>query len=401
MKTLFINARVILPPGQGIHSGSLLVEERLIRSIVHTGEEVSISSYSQSVDCGGDFIAPGLIDIHCHGSLGRDAMEATPEAFARIPNYHGSRGTTTTLLTTVASSLGEILAVLKCAKEYGAGEGSAVSHLAGIHLEGPYFSPHRRGAHRMEMLRHPSREETSRLLNHASVIRRMTLAPEIPGASDLIRELVSNGIKASAGHSNATDEEAIAGFRSGITQVTHLHNAMSSLRKTDSPSRRGLAEAALETPGVVCELIADGIHVSSELLHEAWMAKGWEEIALVSDATAGAGLGEGESFELGGLRCRVEKGAAWTGESGAHCLAGSTSTLFDGVRTMVTVAGVPLEEAVAMATLVPAKSLGLGHVLGTLAPGKAANLIRFNDQWELKGVWIGGTEWQSSPLASS
>ena len=397
MATLFTNARVILSPEQGIVSGSLLVDDGVIRSIVPAGEEVSISSVRQTINCDGDFIAPGLIDIHCHGALGRDAMEATSEAFARILNYHGSRGTTTALLTTVASSLPEMLAVLECAEEYGEGERNSFSRLAGIHLEGPYFSAHRRGAHRSQMLRHPSQEETSRLLNHAPEIQRMTVAPELPGVPELIRELVSHGIAASAGHSNATDEEALAGFNAGITQVTHLHNAMSSLRKTAPNTRRGLAEAALETPGVVCELIADGIHVSPELLREAWLAKGWEEIALVSDATAGAGLGEGESFDLGGLPCYVKNGAAWTGEGSDRCLAGSTSTLFEGVRTMVALVGVPLEEAVAMATLVPAKALGLDQELGSLASGKIANLIRFNDRWQLKGVWIGGLQ-QQSPL---
>jgi len=180
------------------------------------------------------------------------------------------------------------------------------------------------------------------------------------------------------------------GFKAGITQVTHLHNAMSSLRKTGPTPMRGLAEAALETPGVVCELIADGMHVPVELLREAWMAKGWREITLVSDATAGAGLGEGECFELGGLACRVQETAAWTGEGHARCLAGSTSPLFDGIRTMAVEVGVPLEEAVAMATLVPAIALGLEQEIGSIAPGKAANLIRFNDHWEIKEVWIQG-----------
>jgi N-acetylglucosamine-6-phosphate deacetylase len=395
MKCLFFNARLILPRPERIVMGWLLVDEGVITSIGFHEDE--LPDCASMIDCGGDFIAPGLVDIHCHGALGRDAMEATPEAFDTILRYHASRGTTSTVLTTVASSLAEMLAVMECAKVYGEGERNSFSRLAGIHLEGPYFSPYRRGAHRMEMLRHPSREETSLLLNHASVIRRMTLAPEIPGVADLVRKLVSNGIAASAGHSNATDEEALAGFRSGITQVTHLHNAMSSLRKTGGNPRRGLVEVALETSGVVCELIADGVHVAPELLHEAWLTKGWEEIALVSDATAGAGLGEGESFDLGGLPCYVKNGAAWTGEGSDRCLAGSTSTLFEGVRTMVALVGVPLEEAVAMATLVPAKALGLDQELGSLASGKTANLIRFNDRWQLKGVWIGGLQ-QQTPL---
>ena len=390
MKSLFTNARIILPPGEGVIHGSLLVGEGRIIRVNLQEDEISGIEPDHFIDCAGDYLAPGLTDMHCHGAMRSDAMKATPEAFDTILRHHASHGTTTTVLTTVAASLAEMLAVLKCAEDYRAGEGRGGTLLAGIHLEGPYFSRFRRGAHRVEMLRHPSREETSRLLNYASMIRRMTLAPELPGALELVRELVRNGITPSAGHSDATEEESTAGFKAGITQVTHLHNAMSSLRKTAPTPRRGLAEAALETPGVVCELIADRMHVSVELLREAWRAKGWREIALVSDATAGAGLGEGESFELGGLPCRVEKNAAWMGEGEVRCLAGSTATLFDGVRTMVAEVGVPLEEAVAMATLVPANALGLEQEIGSLAPGKAANLLRFNDRWEIKEVWIKG-----------
>ena len=262
--------------------------------------------------------------------------------------------------------------------------------VAGIHLEGPYFSPLRRGAHRAEMLRLPSGGETSALLDHAVMIRRMTLAPELPGSLELIRMLSQKGISVSAGHSDATEEEALAGFAVGITQVTHLHNAMSSIRKTAPDSRRGLVEAALETPGILCELIADGIHVSPELLREAWMSKGWEQVALVSDATAGAGLGEGGAFHLGTLPCRIEGGAAWTEQESGRCLAGSTSFLFDGIKTMVTQVGVPIEEAVGMASLVPARSLGLEGKLGSIAPGKIANLMRFSNQWEIRDVWIKG-----------
>lgn len=391
MKALFKNARLILPPAEkcgGSGCGSLLVEEGVIRSVVPSGEGDSIPDVDQIIDCCGDFLAPGLVDLHCHGALGRDAMEATPEAFREILRYHASNGTTTVVLTTVASSIPEMLAVLACAEQC---RDEALDFLlGGIHLEGPYFSPLRRGAHRAEMLRLPSGGETSALLDHAVMIRRMTLAPELPGSLELIRMLSQKGISVSAGHSDATEEEALAGFAVGITQVTHLHNAMSSIRKTAPDSRRGLVEAALETPGILCELIADGIHVSPELLREAWMSKGWEQVALVSDATAGAGLGEGGAFHLGTLPCRIEGGAAWTEQESGRCLAGSTSFLFDGIKTMVTQVGVPIAEAVGMASLVPARSLGLEGKLGSIAPGKIANLMRFSNQWEIRDVWIKG-----------
>lgn len=397
MKMLLRDARLILPPGEGIRRGWVLVEEGTLVEVGFTGvnKEPLLSTSDSVIECGGDFIAPGLIDIHCHGAVGRDAMEATAESFDQILKFHASRGTTTAVLTTVAASLAEMLAVLESAERYHGDPKGAM--LAGIHLEGPYFSPRRRGAHREEMLRHPSREETEALLKHAGVIRRMTLAPELPGVAVLVREFLARGVVLSAGHSDATEEEALEAFGRGFTQVTHLHNAMSSLRKTAPMIRRGLAEAALESQGIACELIADGVHVDPGLLREAWRIKGWQRIILVSDATAGCGLGDGVRFGLGGLSCRVQGNAAWTDDAGGHCLAGSTSTLLEGVRVMVEKAGVPLGEALSMASLVPARSLGLGRTLGSLAPGKFADLIRFNEQWEIKGVWIRGNPIDDPP----
>lgn len=397
MKSLFRNARLILAPGDGVTEGSLIVQDGVISGVFPSAlseraDAFVASDADEVIDCRGDFIAPGLVDIHCHGARGRDAMEATPAAFREILRHHASHGTTTAVLTTVAATLGEMLSVIGCAKAYLHEAGCC--RPAGIHLEGPYFSPTRRGAHRIEVLRHPSPVETSLLLEHASVIRRMTLAPELPGVPDLIREFSRRGIALSAGHSDATEDEARSGFEAGVTQVTHLHNAMSSLRKS---GRRGLAEAALASSGILCELIADGIHVTPELLTEAWRLKGWKELALVSDTTAGAGLEEGASFDLGGLPCRIEDGAAWTVFGESRRLAGSTKSLFQGVRTMTEQGGVPLEEAVAMATLVPARSLGLGDEIGSLGVGKKADLIRFDKEWNLQGVWIVGVKVMGDP----
>jgi N-acetylglucosamine-6-phosphate deacetylase len=166
---------------------------------------------------------------------------------------------------------------------------------------------------------------------------------------------------------------------------------MSSLRKTDPP-RRGIAEAALENQGILCELIADGVHVTPDLLRETLKAKGWENLALVSDATAGCGLPEGSGFRLGDLDCVVQGKAAWTGKGMGRCLAGSTAPLFAGIRTMVEQAGATISEAVAMASLVPARAIGAESEVGSLQIGKEADLIRFTPNWEIKGVWIGGED---------
>jgi N-acetylglucosamine-6-phosphate deacetylase len=387
MSLLLRHARLLLDPARGVVPGWLLVEEGLIAGI-GLGEE-PLPEGIPSVDCKGDYLSPGLIDLHLHGAVGRDAMEASEQAFGVILGAHARCGTTTAVLTTVAASLPEMLAVLQMTESWSGGW--EMARLAGIHLEGPWFSPRRRGAHDPAQLRDPREPEISAILEHARVIRRVTLAPELPGAYDAIRKFREAGIAVSAGHSDATEREALAGFEAGITQATHLYNAMSSLRKTDPP-RRGLVEAALENQGILCELIADGVHVTPDLLRETLKAKGWENLALVSDATAGCGLPEGSGFRLGDLDCVVQGKAAWTGKGIGRCLAGSTSPLFAGIRTMVEQAGATISEAVAMASLVPARSLGMEKKLGSLQIGKKADLIRFTPNWEIKGVWIGGED---------
>ena len=400
MRLLLLNASLVLPPERGVATGSLCIEEGVITDVRLAEEGAAFPSADDAdevIDCGGDFVLPGLVDIHCHGAMGRDAMEASAEAFEAVLRYHATRGTTTAVLSTVAASRAEMLEVLECAQEYSeGGAGESAARLAGIHLEGPYFSPLRRGAHRSEMLRHPLPEETRVLADHASVIRRMTLAPELPGALPLIREMAACGVRMSAGHSDATREEALAGFAAGITQVTHLYNCMSSLHSKQGIKSAGLAEAALTTPGVLCEVIADGIHLPATMLRLSWLAKGWQELLLVSDATSGAGLPEGSSFELGGLTCRVEEGASWIGEGAEKRLAGSTAAMIDGIRVMVEQAGVPLAEAVAMATIVPSRAIGLSDSIGSLEAGKRADILRCSSEWKVKGVWIAGEKLEAA-----
>jgi len=154
----------------------------------------------------------------------------------------------------------------------------------------------------------------------------------------------------------------------------------------------GLAEAALTRPGILCELIADGVHLPATLLRLAWMAKGWKELILVSDATAGAGLGEGAQFELGEIPCQILDGAAWTGEATERRLAGSTASLLKGVRFMVEEVDIPFWEAVSMASLVPAKALGIEQDRGSIALGKRADLVRVSRTWQVRDVWSAGAQ---------
>lgn len=357
---IFSNARLILP--DGIRDGlELVVENGKIA-------EIRERSAADSTDLAGNYLAPGFIDLHIHGALGRDAMEATPEAFRCICDYHATGGTTSLLLTTVTAPIAEIVNVLRAVRTLAGG----IKQIAGVHVEGPFISRTRPGAQRAEFIRDPATDLADQLLDFADVIKIMTLAPELPGALALIGRLRMHNILASGGHSDASDIEARAGFEHGMRQVTHTFNAMSSARRRGIHREAGLLEFALSEPEMVCELIADGHHVSATLMKMLYRAKGPGGICLVTDATAGAGLPPGKEFSLGGRGCIVDDGVCLLADRSA--LAGSASRMIDLVRVMVNEVGIPLNEAVAMASANPARTLGFQRK-GKLEIGAEADLV--------------------------
>ncbi len=336
------------------------------------------------------FIAPGFIDPHIHGALGRDAMEANAEAFETICRHHAAGGTTGLCLTTVAAPLERILAVIAAARAYRAAEpgGNTGARVLGIHIEGPYFSPEKRGAHLPANLRNPDPAEWRQLLEHADVITQMTLAPELPGALPLIQALVERGIIASAGHSDAWDEEVAAAFAHGLRHATHTYNCMSMARRRGTYRAAGVLEFVLSEPDILCEAIADGRHVSPTLLRLLCRAKGVDGIALITDATAGAGLPAESRFMLGEIQCVVRNEVALTEDGTA--LAGSTSSMIRGVRNMIEFCGLSLVEAVQMASLNPARALRLDGRKGSIAPGMDADLVVLTPDLDVRETWVAG-----------
>lgn len=379
---LFKNARLIIP-GQGTAQADLRVAAGRIAAI---GPSLEPQPGDNVQELGGRLLAPGFIDIHLHGGQGRDTMEATPEAFEAIAQAHAKGGTTALALTTVAAAPADLVRVLRAADAYRK-ESHGGARLLGIHLEGPYFSHGKCGAHRPELIVTPTPEHYAPLLEWAHVITQVTLAPELPGALELIDRLRALGIRVSGGHSDAWDEQACAAYAHGMEGVTHTFNAMSSARRRGPYRVAGLLEFALSEPGMGCELIADGRHVSPTLMRMLYHAKGPGGIILVTDATAGAGLPEETPFHLGALECVVRGGVGLTGDGSA--LAGSTSLMIDLVRTLVREAGVPLHEAVGMATLNPARALRLG-AKGRLEPGADADLVLLDDDLTVLATFVGG-----------
>ena len=357
------NGRLIFP--DGIEEGfSLRVAEgkiaEIARKICAPGEEV--------VDLGGNYLAPGFIDLHVHGAMGHDTMEATEEAFRTIIDYHLGGGTTSLLLTTVTAPIGQIVdAVTKIE----AGR-RLFPQLRGAHVEGPFISTQKCGAQQAAFIVEPEPNLVRQLLECRNTIRRLTLAPEVAGAADLLERLTKIGIAASAGHSNAWEEEARAAFDRGMHQVTHTFNCMSSLRRRGGERVAGLLEFALSEPKIFCELIADGHHVGTTLMRMLYQAKGAEQICLVTDATGGAGLPDNSHFSLGGAQCVVRDGACWMADGSA--LAGSAVRMIDVVRQMVKTVGIPLHEAVRMATETPARAMKWRDK-GLLEVGRDADLV--------------------------
>ncbi len=387
---ILTNARLIFPDGirdglEVVVEGGKIAEIRPPAPRLRRTDEQTRTSSKDVVDLDGNYLAPGFIDLHVHGALGRDTMDSSAEAFRTICDFHASGGTTSLLLTTATAPLENIVDVLKAVRDYR----SPISAVAGVHVEGPFISKAKCGAQRAEFIQEPSATGVRQLLEHADVIKRVTIAPELPGALEAIESFRTHGVSVSGGHSDAWDEDARAAFDRGMRSATHTFNCMSNARRRGICRVGGLIEFALSEPQISCELIADGHHVSPTLMRMLYRAKGAGGICLVTDATAGAGLPEGSRFSLFGNECLVEGGVCLLADRSA--LAGSASRMIDLVRTMVQKVDVPLHEAVMMATGNPARAIGL-EKKGQLTVGADADFVVLSPELEVLRVSVGGKE---------
>jgi N-acetylglucosamine-6-phosphate deacetylase len=374
------NARVILEDRID-DNGWVRVEDDLIDTVA---SGVPPDRYER-IDAKGNYLAPGFIDLHVHGGNGSEFLHGTADGFLTAAEFHLSGGTTALCPTAATASYNHFdsfLEVWECAKSR-----SAV-RLLPVHLEGPHLAPSKAGAQDPKWMTAPGAEQKDWILSQAQNISQMTIAPEVPGALQLIDAVTRAGVTMSAGHTNASDEEMRAAIAVGLTKVTHLFNAMSTATKRGLFRQAGTLEFALSEEKIFCELVADGFHVSPTLLKLTCRAKGFERIALVSDCLAGGGLPEGSRFQLGSLPCKVGPGYCVLEDETA--LAGSLARMIDLVRTMTQQAEVPLFAAVRMASLTPATILGIDDRFGSIRPAKTADLLLFDDQFAVRRVWIAG-----------
>lgn len=383
MKRLVItNGKLILP--EGILKGKFLVcNEGKIEKIMPSEDlKDYIDAQKEGfsiIDAQGNYISPGFIDIHVHGGGGHDFMDGTVEAYLGIAETHARYGTTSMLPTTLTCSDEELMKTFEVYKEAKSLNKNGAEFL-GLHLEGPYFSPEQAGAQSPEYLKKPSPEHYNPILDSTNDIVRWSVAPELEGALDLGKALKDRGILASVAHTNAIFEDVEKAYEYGYSHATHLYSAMSSVTRKNAYRYAGALEAAYFIDDFTVEIIADGVHLPRPLLQFAYKFKSPEKTALCTDAMRGAGMPDGESI-LGSLKngrmVIIEDGVAKLPDRTAF--AGSVATTDRLVRTMVSLAGVPLRDAVKMMTSTPARILKIDGRKGSLETGKDADIVIFDD----------------------
>jgi len=333
-------------------------------------------------DVAGQWVVPGFVDIHVHGGAGADFTTGSPEQARRIIALHRRHGTTTMLASLVTADV-ETMAASIDALAGLVDEGE----LAGIHLEGPFLAPARRGAHDAGLLRAPEPDVVDRLVSAGPTrVRMVTLAPEQPAAIDAIRRLVDFGVVVAVGHTDATYDQTRAAIDAGAAVGTHLFNAMRPVLHREP----GPVPALLEDDRVTVELICDGVHLHPATIRWVLRTASAQRVALVTDAMAAAGIGDGD-YVLGHLSVRVRDGVARQPDG---TIAGSTLTMDRAFRCVVD-AGASVEEAVTMASTTPAEALGLADEIGSITVGRGADLVVLDRTLHVaavmvKGSWVEG-----------
>ncbi|MEU4493185.1 N-acetylglucosamine-6-phosphate deacetylase [Streptomyces sp. NBC_00210] len=378
-RMVLTGARVVLPTGI-VENGRVIVEGAKI-----TG---AVLADTPAVDLTGHWVVPGFVDIHNHGGGGASFTSGSAEDVLKGVRTHREHGTTTLVASTVTGEM-DFLA-------HRAGFLSELveqGDLAGIHFEGPFIAPCRKGAHSEELLRDPDPAEVRKLIDAARGTAKMvTLATELPGGIDSVRLLAEHGVIAAIGHTDATYEQTVEAIDAGATVATHLFNAMPAL----GHRAPGPIAALLEDERITVELINDGTHLHPAALELAFHRAGAARVAFITDAMDAAGFGDGR-YELGPLAVDVKDGVARLVDGGS--IAGSTLTLDTAFQRAATVDRLPVQDVVQAISANPAKLLGLYDRVGSLEPGKDADLVVLDAAFTLKGVMRKG-EWLIEPQLS-
>jgi len=390
MTSTAIHASRILTPEEEISDGVIVVEGSRIAALGHR-DEMRLPAGATDFVAAGMTVVPGFVDIHIHGAGGHDVMEGTARALDRITSTAARSGTTSMVATTVTAPIDDTVKSLEGIARYihsheqsdaAAENGKLAAEIVGIHLEGPFISKARRGVHPSDALAKPSVETLEKLLKAADgLVRIVTIAPELPGAMDLIAAAVAAKLVVAMGHTDADYDQARAAIQAGARHAVHMYNAMRPFTHRDP----GIVGAILTDPEVTAEIIADLVHVAGPAIQVLIGSKGFDTVLAVSDGIAATGMPDG-NYRLGNFEVSVKEGIARNSEGK---LAGSTLTLDRALRNLVAL-GVPFTDAVRMVTVLPARRLGLAGKKGIIAVGADADLVALTADLRVAAVMTRG-----------
>jgi N-acetylglucosamine-6-phosphate deacetylase len=363
MRTV-ITAEKLLTPDEIVPAPVVVIEDGVIASIASRGDSAAPGGETQ--DYPGATLVPAFFDVHIHGSGGADVMEATQSSLATIGHFLAQHGVGSYLATTVSAPVDTTLRSL-CGLAKLIGLDINGARPLGIHMEGPFISHAKRGAHAERDLQLPTVALFNRMWEASEGhIRLMTIAPELPGADEVIARAVEVGVRVSLGHSNAGTGDALRGVEAGAVSATHTYNAMRRFDHRDP----GILGVVLDRAELFAEIICDGLHVNPTVVRMFWKEKGSERAILVTDAMSATGMPDG-NYRLGELEVRVKDGKCIVGED---TLAGSTLTMDRAVQNFVAFTGVEFGAVTALATRNPARMTGLDTQVGTLDAGRSGDL---------------------------
>lgn len=387
MTATVVYASRILTPQEEFADCVIVVEGGRITGIGHR-DEVHIPPGAKDYVASGMTVIPGFVDVHIHGAGGHDVMEATPDALDRITATVARFGTTSIVATTVTAPVEDTCHSLEGIAQYIHSHENAAENtrfgaeILGMHLEGPFINKERRGVHPVDSIARPSIETFEKFrAAGGGLVKILTVAPELPGAIELIAAAVRDGLVVALGHTDADYAEARAAIKAGARHAVHVYNAMRPFTHRDP----GVISAILTDTEVTGEIIADGVHVAGPAIQVLLGTKGFDTVLLVSDGTAATGMRDGK-YRLGSFEVTVKDGVCRNAEGK---LAGSTLTLDRALRYVVEL-GVPFVDAVRMATILPARRLGLAGKKGILAIGADADLVVLTPDLHVAGVMTRG-----------
>ena len=382
-----VHAHRMLTPHEELHDRVILIQDGRITAIGHR-DEVQIPPDARDIVARDTTVVPGFVDVHIHGAAGHDVMHASPDELALIAQRLARYGVTSLLATTVSASAEQTIestsriAAFIASPQNQPAAGHPQAEYLGIHFEGPFINRVRRGVHPESALVEPSIALFDQFSTAAAgTARILTLAPELPNALKLIDRAVSKGLVVGLGHTDATYEQAREAIDRGARHAVHVFNGMRPFSHRDT----GVIGAVLTHPDVTTEIIADGVHVDSPAVEILLASKGPDRVILVSDAMSATGMKDG-NYLLGDIKVQVTKGIA---RDAAGHLAGSTLTLDQAVRNMLEL-HIPQLDAVRMATLCPARRLGLAGKKGVIAVGADADLVFLRQDFTVAGAMTRG-----------